>query len=258
MVMKAERIISQKRDIPLGEGFVIVAGAAGGIGQAVVRQFPSDPVIAIDLTTEMAEKSLAAIGRPADGTFTVALGCDLANSSEVSSLIKSIGQRAKRIETLVNCAGIARDSSCQMVTVADLNKIMQVNFVASIQLAQFASRVMSRARRGSIVNIASVTGIFGNQGQLAYGASKSALINATMTMSMELGPLGIRVNAVAPGVIDTSMTQSLNPNELDDLKRRVAMGRLGHPDEVAKVVRWLCSDNASYVTGQTICVDGGY
>ncbi len=258
MVADATQAKAEKSDVSRDAGFVIVAGAAGGIGQAVLREFPDAPLIAIDRTRENVELALAAVGRPVDDNWTIALECDFGAPSEVSSLVRLLGSRAKQIETLVNCAGIAKDASCQMVTVSDIGKIMQVNFVAAIQLAQFAARVMSRSRRGSIVNISSVTGLFGNRGQLAYGASKSALINATMTMSMELGPLGIRVNAVAPGVIDTPMTRSLNSDEIDELRGRIAMGRLGIPAEVAAVVKWLCSADSSYVTGQTICVDGGY
>ena len=240
------------------KGYVVVGGAAGGIGRAVVRRFAASPLIVIDQTVALAEEALEEARRQAGSVEGHALACDFADPIAVKTMLRSLVGLAKRIDVLINCTGIARDAPTQMVTVDDLQQVMQVNFTSAVQLAQVCSRVMTRAGRGSIVNIASVTGIYGNLGQVAYGASKAAVINATQTMSMELAPFGIRVNAVAPGVIDTPMTRSLNEETLRQLRTRIAMGRLGTPDEVASVVSWLSSDRASYVTGQTICVDGGY
>jgi len=217
---------------------VVVTGANGGIGRATVAAFRAagSTVIAVDL---------------ADADVVI----DFAEPESVARGLAAIRAIAKSVDVLVNVAGVAEDAITHMVSMVSLRRHMRINFEAPIQMTQYLTRMMPRG--GAVVNVASVTGIVGNPGQLAYGASKSALILATRAMSMDLAGRGIRVNAVAPGVIDTPMTQALNQETRDRLVGRVSMGRMGKPEEVAEAIVWLASPAASYVTGQTLRVDGG-
>jgi 3-oxoacyl-[acyl-carrier protein] reductase len=182
---------------------------------------------------------------------------DFLDAESVSKGLAEVRATSRDILALVNVAGIAEDATMHMLTSDALSRHLTVNFEAQVRITQYVTRLMLKSGGGAVVSVASVTGIDGNEGQLAYGASKAALISATRTMSMELGRHGIRVNAVAPGVIDTDMTRSLPNDVREELLTRPAMGRLGTPDEVAACIMWLCSPAASYVTGQTLRIDGG-
>jgi 3-oxoacyl-[acyl-carrier protein] reductase len=163
---------------------------------------------------------------------------------------------SRNIAALVNIAGIAEDALVHMVTSESIRRHMQINFEAHVQITQYVTRMMLRTGGGSVVNVSSVTGMDGNPGQLSYGSSKAAVLSATLTFSMELASRGIRVNAVAPGVIDTEMNRALDEAARARLMRRVSMRRIGRPEEVAATILWLCSPAASYVTGQTLRIDG--
>ena len=234
----------------------IITGVAGGIGAAVLRRFRDHQIVAVDLDATAVQSALHAAGYSPEDGDSLAVSADFADPDSLQQSLRGIRSFSKEIDSLVNCVGIAEDAVFTMLSVGSMRSQLQVNFIGAMQVAQTAVRMMARRRQGSIVNIASVTAHDGNPGQVAYGASKAALVNATTTMSMELGPVGIRVNSISPGVIDTAMTSSLDPEKLASLKARVRMGRLGRPEEVADVAYWLCSDDASYVTGQTIRVDG--
>lgn len=238
--------------------YVVVTGAAGGIGRATAEAFAAvgANVIAIDRTAEMAEAVVAALPKHTPETVHSAVAIDFAASDSIAEGLGRIRAISKEIAALVNVAGIAEDALVHMVTQDSLARHMQINLAAHVQVTQYISRMMMRTGGGAIVNVSSVTGIDGNPGQLAYGASKAAMINATRIFSMELAPHGIRVNAVAPGVIDTEMNRSMDDAARERLLKRVFMGRIGRPEEVASAILWLCSPAASYVTGQTLRVDG--
>jgi 3-oxoacyl-[acyl-carrier protein] reductase len=237
---------------------VVVTGAQGGIGWATAKAFADvgASVIAVDRTLDEANRAASRLVGSTPGSAHVPVAMDFA---EPSSIVEGLGQIrsiSRDIAALVNVAGIAEDALVHMVTPASIRRHMQVNFEAHVQITQYVTRMMLRTGGGSVVNVSSVTAMDGNPGQMAYGASKGAVLSATRTLSMELAPHGIRINAVAPGVIDTDMTKSLDDAIKTQLMQRISMNRIGKPEEVAATILWLCSPAASYVTGQTLRIDG--
>lgn len=182
---------------------------------------------------------------------------DLMDECSVKLGLKKILGTKKSIDILVNIAGMTHNALFQMTSLSKMHEIFQVDFFSQIMISQAIVKVMIKQNGGSIINVASIAGIDGNAGQVAYSAAKAALIGATKTMAIELGDYGIRVNAVAPGVIDTDMTQNLPDNVKTDLIAPASLLRLGSKDEVANVLLYLGSDLSEYVTGQVIRIDGG-
>lgn len=182
---------------------------------------------------------------------------DLADDVAIKQAAVAIQKAGQPVDALVNVAGINKDALFHMVTMEQLRTTFQINLFSQIVLTQYITRFMMRQKRGSVINISSITGIDGNPGQLAYAASKAAVIAATKTMAAELGPHGIRVNAVAPGVIATPMTAAASGDGLSRILARSKIRRIGEPAEVARVCLYLASDRSSFITGQVIRVDGG-
>ena len=240
------------------ERHVVVTGAHGGIGQVIAKKFAGvgANVIAIDRTATDAEQTVDFLNGIRAGAKHESVAMDFTDASSISAGLKEIRSISRDIAALVNVAGIAEDALVHMATPASIRRHMQINFEAHVQITQYLTRMMLRTGGGSVVNVSSVTAIDGNLGQLSYGASKAAVLSASRIFSMELASRGIRVNAVAPGVIDTEMSRSLDDADRDRLMERVSMRRMGNPEEVASVVLWLCSPAATYVTGQTLRIDG--
>lgn len=182
---------------------------------------------------------------------------DLVDENQVKTAIKSIIQEKKNIDILVNNAGIAYGATFQMTSIEKMKEVFEVNFFSQIYIMQLVSRHMMKQKSGSIINMASVGGIETNPGYLAYGSSKAALIWATKCLSKEIGIYGVRVNAIAPGLTETSMGHYKSEEELQKVINRTSLRRMGTPNEIAEAVLYLASDDASFITGQVLQVDGG-
>lgn len=236
---------------------VVITGGASGIGRETARLLGSRgwlPVL-IDLSEEALQSTCAELDLPASH----GIACDIRDEDAVE---KAVGRAAEAgaLSAVVNCAGIAIDRPVVETDVADFRRIVDVNLTGSFIVARAAARHwLAAGRPGSIVNISSVSGLTGNKGRSAYGASKGGVNLLTLVMATELGAKGIRVNAVAPGPIDTPLTQAVHTG---DVRRqwaaRVPAGRYGTPQEIAATVAFLISDEASYINGQIIAVDGGF
>ncbi|GFI32523.1 3-oxoacyl-[acyl-carrier-protein] reductase FabG [Lachnospiraceae bacterium] len=182
---------------------------------------------------------------------------DMSDNASIKAAAREIQKAKIPIDILVNIAGIARDAMFQMVTMEQMQETFQVNFFSQILLSQYIVKLMLRNGKGSVVFTSSITGMDGNSGQLAYGASKAAVISAVKTMSEELGPKGIRVNAIAPGVIKTPMTEILDESVIERKLGKSKLHRIGTTEEVADVIMFLASDLSDYITGQVVRIDGG-
>lgn len=185
------------------------------------------------------------------------LAFDVASPSAVRDAYAAIFKKYKRLDVLVNNAGILEDNLLGMVTPENIARVFDVNVTGAILNMQYASRLMARSQGGSIVNLSSIIGRVGNAGQVVYGGSKAAVIGLTLSAAKELAPQGIRVNAVAPGFIDTDMTRRLPKEKYEQRLNSIRMGRIGTPEDVARAVLFFASDLSAYVTGQVLGVDGG-
>jgi 3-oxoacyl-[acyl-carrier protein] reductase len=245
--------------IDLTERVAVVTGASRGIGLATAElllQSGCSVVLNSRKETDESKSVLAELEAANPGRTSVVYGsvADPATAAEVGKHIQS---RYKRLDILVNNAGILRDRLIGMIPDAEIEEVFEVNVIGLIRMTQLAARFMTRRKSGSIINLASVIGRRGNVGQLVYGASKSAVIGATLSAAKELAPANIRVNAVAPGLINTDMTQALPEDKRRSLEASIGMGRAGTAEDVAKAIVFLASDLSAYVTGQIIGVDGG-
>lgn len=236
----------------------LVTGAARGIGAAIAWRLAGTGYdVAINYMHSKAEALALAEDIRAAGRRAVVLQADVASFEQVSKLVNQTCSELGGLDLLVNNAGINRDGLLVRMKPGDFDGVLHGNLSSAFYCSRFAAAIMMRQRSGAIINIASVAGILGNAGQANYAASKAGIIGLTKSMARELASRGIRVNAVAPGVVDTDMTRGMPVAALEKLVDVIPMGRIGQPDDVARAVAFLASDAARYITGQVLCVDGG-
>lgn len=237
----------------------IITGSNRGIGMATVEVFAEQgaAVWACARTpSEEFEGRLKEIANKSAAAITPVY-FDVSDKAAAKEAVKEIGRAAGKIDILVNNAGISVEKFFSMTSIETMQKTIEVNFLSQVYLAQLVSRYMMKTKAGSIVNVASVAGMESEQGGIAYGSSKAAVIFATKTMALELGPYGIRVNSVSPGFIDTDMWAGRKAEIKDKILSETPLHRQGAPREVANAILFLASDLASYITRQNIVVDGG-
>lgn len=240
---------------------VIVTGAARGIGAEISAGFAAHgaAVALLDLdlaaATETAERITQA--NATAGARAFALGCDVSDEGSVEAAVAESVARLGGLDVLVNNAGIVRDASLRTMTADDFDSVIGVHLRGGWLAIRAAARVLKPAGRGAIVSLSSLSGKVGGRGQTNYSAAKAGLVGLTKSAAKELGPRGIRVNAVQPGLIRTPMTEALPPEVFAELEASVPLGRAGTPAEVAQAVLFLASEQASYITGAVLEVGGG-
>jgi 3-oxoacyl-[acyl-carrier protein] reductase len=233
----------------------VVTGGSRGIGRAIAVDLAAngyDIVITYKANDEAAAETLRLV-REAGGEGE-ALKFDVGNAAEAEEKVNELLGRLERVDVLVNNAGITADGLFLMMPRKDWDSVIDTSLGGFYNMTKPVLRKMLRKKRGAIVSLASVSALVGNRGQANYAAAKAGLIAASKALASEVARLGIRVNVVAPGLIATDMTINA---PVEHIKQMIPMGRVGAPEEVAKVVRFLCSDDASYITGQVISVNGG-
>ncbi len=237
----------------------IITGARRGIGRATVECFAkygANIWACARKPDEDFEADMAGLAKTY-GVWIRPVYFDLTDDEQMKAAVKGIREQKASIDVLVNVAGVLYDALLPMISKEKARTLMDVNFFGSLSLTQLVSRMMMRQRKGSIVNIASYLGIDGNAGQTVYSASKAAVINMTKSLAKELSAYGIRVNAIAPGVVQTDMTGNLSQDTMEQLVARSYLHRAAQPVEIANAIAFLASDIASYITAQTLRVDGG-
>ncbi len=238
----------------MSEKLALVTGASRGIGKACALELAKagyDIIVNYAGNAEAAEKTVQEI--KALGVDAAAYKFDVSNKEEVDKSVAEIIEKYGRIDILVNNAGITRDGLFMRMSAENWNAVINTNLSSAFFVSQPVVKIMMKQRSGAIVNMASVVGVSGNAGQANYSAAKAGLIGLTKTLAKELGSRGIRVNAVAPGFINTDMTKDLDTSKFTDF---IPLKRLGEPEDIAKAVKFLAVD-ADYVTGQVLEVDGG-
>ncbi len=238
----------------------IITGARSGIGLATLRLFAQNGCNCWAVVHRDDEEFLANISQWQQeyGVWIKPIYIDLGESSSIKDGLKLIFKEKLPIDVLVNAAGIVSPNRLfSMTKMEDMRKVMDVNFFSVMEVSQLVCRVMMRQGKGNIINIASISAWGEDTSQIEYAASKAAIVIATKKMARELGSSGIRVNAVAPGLIDTKMLSGMSEKAVEIIKNGTGMHRIGKPEEVADVCLFLASDNAQFLTGETIKIDGG-
>ena len=235
----------------------LVTGGAQGIGKSVALLLARNgaDIVVSDINLEKAEETANEIG--SIGPRAMAFKADVANSNDVERMVGAILEKFGKIDILVNNAGITRDKLILRMTEEDWDLVLNVNLKGTFNCTKAVVRHMAKQRSGKIVSIASVVGEMGNAGQANYAASKAGVIGFTKTIAREFAQRGINVNAIAPGYIETPMTDALPEKAKEELKRLIPMERLGRPEDVAEAVLFLVSEASSYITGQVLNVNGG-
>lgn len=249
--------MSDRNTTSLEGKVAIVTGSAQGIGRAIAETLArhgADVVVA-DLDPSRSQETVSAVEKLGRRAQNVKL--NVADWNDVKAMVDRVLKEWGKIDVLVNNAGITRDGLILRMKEEDWNLVLQVNLNGTFYCSKAILPAMTRQRSGRIINIASVVGVMGNVGQANYAASKSAVIGLTKTLAREYAGRMVTVNAVAPGFIDTAMTRGLSVEVKEALRKQIPLGRLGQPSDVAEAVRFLASEEASYITGHVLHVNGG-
>ena len=241
----------------LTDKVALVTGAARGLGRAIAQTLSNAgaKIACIDVNAETLADTVAAI-RAAGGTAEP-IACDVTQSEQVGDAVDRVIALWGKLDILVNNAGITRDNVIVRMKDDQWDAVLNINLRGTFLFTRAAARPMMKARQGRIINVASVSGLMGNPGQVNYSASKAGVIGLTRTVAKELAGRNVTVNAVAPGFIATDMTAKLGEEILTQVRKEIPLGRLGEPQDVADAVLFLASDAASFITGHVLTIDGG-
>ncbi|MFZ4098771.1 MAG: 3-oxoacyl-[acyl-carrier-protein] reductase [Chlamydiia bacterium] len=236
----------------------LITGATSGIGKAIALALAAEGVKSVLVGTS-AERGAEIAARIAAeyGIQAIFMRCDVADTAAVQQLCGDAWAALGQIDFLINCAGVTQDSLLMKMDEACWDRVLDVNLKSIYNFCQSLVRPMMKARQGSIVNMSSVVGLVGNAGQTHYAAAKAGMIGFTKALAKEVAPRGLRVNCIAPGWIETPMTQNLTEAQRQAVNGMIPLQRFGAPEEVAATAVFLCSAAASYITGQVLTVDGG-
>lgn len=239
----------------------LVTGASQGIGACIAETLAKRGYnLAINCRSEVeVENGGRAVAEKcrANGVEAECFIADVSGFEQCGGLVKAVAERFTTIDVLVNNAGITRDGLLVRMEEAQFDAVVAVNMKSVFNMLHHTGRIMMRQKSGRIVNVASVAGLYGNAGQINYSASKAGVVGMTLTAAKELGSRGITVNAVAPGFIETPMTQAMTEKARDAVLSLISLGRYGQPQDVANAIAFFASDEASYITGQVLVIDGG-
>jgi len=235
----------------------LVTGASRGIGCSIAKILAENGAHVVCISRNVSDVQSVADEITAAGGSATAVACDISDSDNVTKLIKETVVTHNHLDILVNNAGVTRDNLLMRMSEDDWNTVLNINLKAAFIAIKAATRTMMKQRNGRIINISSVVGLMGNAGQVNYAASKAGLIGLTKSTARELASRGITANCIAPGYVATDMTNELGDEVRQSLNEKIPLGRMGQVEDIAYAVAFLASDEAEYITGQTLAIDGG-
>jgi len=235
----------------------LVTGASRGIGCSIAKTLAQNGAHVVCVSRNVSDVQSVADEITAAGGTAAAVACDISDSDNVTKLVKETVGTHNHLDILVNNAGVTRDNLLMRMSEDDWNTVLNINLKAAFIAIKAAARTMIKQRKGRIINISSVVGLMGNAGQVNYAASKAGLIGLTKSTARELALRGITANCIAPGYVATDMTNELGYEVQQSLNEKIPLGRIGQVEDIAYAVAFLASDEAEYITGQTLAVDGG-
>ncbi len=236
---------------------VVVTGSTRGIGKTIALTFAREGATSIIIGRNAQTADHVRDEFHKQGFKAESFGCDVTNTENVEKMVNKILDKFGRVDILVNNAGITRDNLLLRMSEADWDEVINVNLKSVFCVTKIIAKVMLKQKKGKIISISSIIGITGNSGQANYAATKAGIIGFTKSVAKELASRNITVNAIAPGYIATDMTAQLKDNAREDILKNIPLGRLGKSEDVAGICLFLASEESSYITGQTIVVDGG-